>query len=180
MEDKKIIRTKSKVLAKYKHNGHGIVTGPHNPISVGCVMYVLESGESATFFTLKKWHQGHEMLAHGGITASILDEVMGYSNHTREYKLGLGYTPVFTGTATYKYIRPVVVGETYYAFARVNRIEGFGDIDDRKRFITGEIVDEEGNVYVKGESIFLTAGNKVDSREIVMFDELNSNDPVEL
>ena len=168
------------MLAKYKHNGIGIVTGPHNPINIGCVMYVLENGENATFFKLKKWHQGHDMMAHGGITASILDEVMGYANHAREYVLGLGYTPVFTGTATYKYIRPVMIGETYYAFARIDRIEGFGGIDDRKRFISGEIVDEEGNVYVRGESIFLTASGIVDSNEIVKYDEMTDDDPKEM
>ena len=171
MENKRI---KSKVIAKYYHTGRGIVTGPHNPASVGCNIYVLESGESATVFKLNRWHEGHSMMAHGGITASILDEVMGYSNHAREYVNKLKYTPVFTGTVTYKYIRPVMVGEEYHSAARVDRIEG------RKRFITGEIFDMDGNVCVTGEVIFLTAASLEDENEMVDYQEITEQDPLEI
>ena len=169
-------RKKQKVIAKFRHTGQGIVTGlkERNPVTVGCNMYVLENGESGTVFKLKPWHQGHEMMAHGGITASILDEVMGYSNHTREYVEDLKYTPVFTGTATYIYRRPVMVGETYYGVGRIDRIEG------RKRFISGEIIDGEGNVYVKGESIFLTAPSLEDSDEHVAYQPMTDSDPKEI
>ena len=170
-------RIKSKVIAKYHHNGFGIVTAPleHNPVSVACTIYILESGESATRFRLNRWHQGHVGLAHGGITASILDEVMGYSNHAREYVLSLGYTPVFTGTAKYVYRKPVPTETEMYAVARVN------EVDDRRRFITGEIIDSEGDVYVSGESIFITdKGGVIDSKEIVEMAELTDDDPKEI
>ena len=169
-------RVKQKVIAKFRHTGQGIVTGllERNPVSIGCNMFVLENGESGTYFKLKPWHQGHDMLAHGGITASILDEVMGYANHTREYVEHLKYTPVFTGTATYKYIRPVKVGETYFGVGRIDKIEG------RKRFITGEIIDDEGNVYVQGDSIFLTAPTLEDSDEHVAYQPLSDSDPKEI
>ena len=174
--DKNYKRIKKKVIAKYHHNGHGIVSAPlaNNPVSVGANMFVLESGESATVFTLNRWHEGHEGMAHGGITASILDEVMGYSNHAREYVEHLKYTPVFTGTATYTYKLPVMVGQTYYGVGRVDRIEG------RKRFVTGEIYDEEGKLCVKGDSIFLTAHALEDDKEHVAFQPLTDSDPKEI
>ena len=169
-------RQKQKVIAKYHHTGRGIVTGrlENNPVSINCNIYVLESGESATVFKLKRWHEGHAMMAHGGITASVLDEVMGYSNHAREYVEHLKYTPVFTGTVTYKYIRPVMVGEEYHAVGRIDSIEG------RKRFITGEIMTPDGEVCVIGEGVFLTAKELEDSNEHVAFEPLSESDPKEI
>ena len=174
MIEKRIQRNKLKVIAKYSHNGRGIVTGPHNPASVGCNMYVLEGGLSGTVFTLNRWHEGHNMLAHGGIIASILDEVLGYSNHTREYVLGLKYTPVFTGTVKYTYLKPVKVGERYFASAKITKIEG------RKRFVEGEIYDDDGLFYATGEGVFLTSDELSDDEEIVKYTELTKDDPVEI
>ena len=171
MTEKTFNRTKQKVVAKYRHNGRGIVTGPHNPASIGCNMFILEDGESATFFKLNGWHEGHKMMAHGGITAAILDEVMGYSNHAREYVEKLGYTPVFTGTVTYKYLKPVMCEKVYYAAAKIYKIEG------RKRFIRGAIFDEEGTEYVTGEGIFLTAPALEDSKEMIAYQPLGPDDP---
>ena len=174
MEEKKIIREKKKVLTKYLHNGNGIVTGPHNPASVGTTVYVLDGGESAMVFTLNRYHEGHPMFGHGGITASILDETMGYSCHTREYVNHLNYTPVFTGTVTYKYIKPVEIGKKYMSFGRVK------EADERRRFVEGEILDEDGNVYVLSEGVFITDPGVVDPNEHVAYRELTEDDPKEL
>ena len=164
-------RVKVKVAAKFHHTGYGIVTGPHNPASVGCNMFVLESGECGTVFTLNKWHEGHELMAHGGITAAILDEVMGYAGHCREYIQHLPYTPVFTGTATYKYIRPVYCLKEYSAASRIVREEG------RKRYVEGEIYNEKGEICVKSEAIYLTAEALRDPDEHVGYMEMTDKDP---
>ena len=174
MAEKKTDRKPQKVIAKYKHNGYGIVSGPHNPASIGCNMYVLESGECGTFFTLKRWHQGHAGLAHGGIGAAILDEVLGYANDLLDYVKDRKYTPVFTGTVTYKYLKPVEVGKTYYAVGRVTREEG------RKRFVYGEITDAAGALYVVADGVYLTAPALEDSNEKLAFQELTDEDPKEI
>ena len=99
---------------------------------------------------------------------------MGYSNHAREYVKGLKYTPVFTGTVTYAYIKPVKVGVQYYATAKIFKIEG------RLRHIRGVIFDQDGNCYVRGEGVFITAPSIEDKDEMVAFQPLTDNDPKEI
>lgn len=142
-------RKKSKVIAKYKELGYGIVSGAQNPINVGCHFMVLESGECASEFELTRYHEGHVMLAHGGITAAILDETMGYACHVRQYLDGQGYVPVFTGTVTYTYRKPVEVGKKMHVFAKAEKM------DDRRYHITGEILDDDNVVYVQGDAVYV-------------------------
>ena len=66
-------RSKSKVTAKYRMMSYGFVSGTMNKEGVGVTFYALESGECAAPFTLTRFHEGHKMLAHGGVTAAILD-----------------------------------------------------------------------------------------------------------
>ena len=167
-------RQKSKVIAKYRMMGYGIVSGTINKETVGCRFYALESGECATPFTLTRYHEGHKMLAHGGITAAILDETMGYCNHVWEYFNRDYYCYVFTGTATYEYILPVPVGKEMIAVARVVAEEG------RVRNITGEIIDEDGLIYVRSESVYVTATSLEDNHINVGMLDLEEGDPVEL
>lgn len=173
--EKKIIRNKSKVLYSYLHTDYGIVSGLENPASIGCTMYILESEEAATIFSFNQWHAGHKIYGHGGLSAAVLDEVMGYSNHVYDYYHGGCHVPVFTGEATYRYLRPIPLNEPMYAFARVEKSEG------RKRFITGEILDNEGNVMVVSKSIYITTdalgtATKVEVKLVPVTDE----DPKEL
>ena len=167
----KSTREKSKVIAKYRMMGYGIVSGTLNKETVGCRFYALESGECATPFQLTRFHEGHKMLGHGGITAAILDETMGYCNHVFEYFNKDYYCYVFTGTATYEYLQPVPVGKDMLAVARVIRE------DDRRRFITGEIVDEDGLIYVRSESIYVTASSLEDNHINVGMLDLEEGDP---
>lgn len=171
MTEKKTDRKPCKVAAKYRHNGYGIVSGPHNPASIHCNMYALESGECGTVFTLNRWHQGHAGLAHGGISAAILDEVLGFANDSMDYILNRKYTPVFTGTVTYKYLKPVEVGKTYHAVGRVVKEEG------RKRMVAGEITDAAGALCVTAEGVYLTAPALEDSNEKLAFQEIGPEDP---
>lgn len=167
-------RLKSKVIAKYRMMGYGIVSGTLNQETVGCRFYALESGECATPFTLTRFHEGHKMLAHGGITAAILDETMGYCNHVYEYFHKDYYCYVFTGTATYEYLKPVPVEKEMLAVARVNEDEG------RVRHITGEIIDENGLVYVRSKSIYVTARDLDDIHIDVGMLPLEDGDPEKL
>ena len=144
-------RTKSKVAAKYRMMSYGFVSGTMNKEGVGVRFYALESGECATVFKLSRYHEGHRMMAHGGITASILDETNGYSNHMFEYYNKDCFKDVFTGRATYEYLLPVKVGETMTAVSRVISEEG------RVRRITGDIMDENGLIYVRSEAEYVTA-----------------------
>ena len=167
-------RQKSKVIAKCRRVKYSFISGTVNKETVGCRFYALESGECATPFQLTRYHEGHKMLAHGGITAGILDEAMGYSNHVFEYLHKDYFCFVFTGTATYQYLQPVPIGKEMVAVARV--IEE----DDRTRKITGEIIDDDGLIYVRSESVYVTAKDEEDIHiNVGMFDP-EEGDPTEL
>lgn len=144
-------RNKSKVAAKYRMMSYGFVSGTMNKEGVGVRFFALESGECAAPFKLTRFHEGHKMLAHGGVTAAILDETMGYANHVFEYFNRDSYCYVFTGTATYEYLVPVPVGKDMLALAKVEEEEG------RVRHITGEIIDEDGLIYVRSKAVYVTA-----------------------
>ena len=164
-------RENSKVIAKFRRVGYSIVSGTQNQETVGCRFYALESGECATQFTLSRFHEGHKMLAHGGVTASVLDEAMGYSNHVYEYLNKDYFCFVFTGTATYEYLNPVPIEKEMRAVARVNDDEG------RIRHITGEIIDEDGLVYVRSSSVYITAASPEDCHIQVGLLPLEEGDP---
>ena len=130
---------------------YGFVSGTMNKEGVGVRFYALESGECAAPFKLPRFHEGHKMLAHGGVTAAILDETMGYSSHVYEYVNKLPNLFVFTGTATYEYLIPVPIEKDMLALAKVE--EG----EDRVRHIYGEIIDENGLIYVRSKAVYVTA-----------------------
>lgn len=166
--------TKSKVVGKYRSMEYGIITGKKNKESVGCTIYALESGECAAPFVLNRYHEGHKMMAHGGITASILDETNGYSNHVYEYYNKDCFKDVFTGTATYEYRLPVPVGKPMTAISRVISDDG------RKRSITGEIVDENGLIYLRSEAIYITISKDGKDTINVTLLPLEEGDPKEI
>jgi len=67
--------------------------------------------------TLTEHHQGAPGLAHGGLLAVALDEVIG----------GLGWllqTPMVTGRLQVEYLRPVQIGRTLLLESRVVGVEG--------------------------------------------------------
>ena len=144
-------RTKSKVAAKYRMMSYGFVSGTMNKEGVGVRFYALESGECAAPFKLTRFHEGHKMLAHGGVTAAILDETMGYANHVYEFVHDEPNCFVFTGTATYEYLVPVPIEKDMLALAKVVEEEG------RVRHIYGEIIDENGLIYVRSKAIYVTS-----------------------
>ena len=72
-------RTKKTVKDKQLISSGSMTCGKDNPASLGCEYYELEGGEVATFFVPTELHQGHTGILHGGMSASVLDEVMGRS-----------------------------------------------------------------------------------------------------
>ena len=60
---------------KFADDGHCFVCGPKNPI--GLKLHFSYDGKTmTTSFLPKKEHQGYKDIVHGGIVATILDEIM--------------------------------------------------------------------------------------------------------
>ncbi|NKR75738.1 PaaI family thioesterase [Rhodococcus hoagii] len=85
-------------------------------------------------------YEGPAGLTHGGISALLLDQVLG---EAAEH----GGAPGMTGTLTLRYRKPTPLGKLHLE-ARVDRIEGV------KTFVTGHLAGPDG-VCVEAEGVFI-------------------------
>lgn len=100
-----------------------------------------QRGRAAARFHLGAAYEGPPGLVHGGVSALILDQLLGEA-------CGAGGVPGMTGTLTLKYRRPTPLGELT-AEARIDRVESI------KTWASGHIADGEGNVCVEAEGVFI-------------------------
>ncbi len=105
--------------------------------------------EAKAIFTIGGGLNGFPDIVHGGMVASLMDEVMGFlSVHNRM----IGATPQGKYMTVYlntQFKAPVMANSTYLAVARVDKVEG------RKMFTSQTIQDGEGNVLATGNALFV-------------------------
>lgn len=170
---KAIDRKKKKVVARQVSSRMSLNCGTENPGSLKCIFYVLEGNEMATVLRPKELHQGYVGVMHGGYTASVLDEVMGRANRIVEEN-GI-INPYVTAKIEISYLKPILIGRTYYVYGRIEKEEG------RKHFTSAEIIDNDGNVYAMAEAIFVRiVTTDVDIAGKEGFVPLSDSDPKEL
>ncbi len=92
-------------------NGMCFVCGKENPIGLKLDFH-FEGEDYITQFEVKSEHQGWSGMAHGGLVATVLDEVM-----TR-ILWEKGFNTV-TGRLEVRYRKPVPIGETLTVRARI-------------------------------------------------------------
>lgn len=170
-------RDKKKVLRKQISTTTSITCGTENPASLGCVFYELEGGEVATVFCCGRWHEGHAGIMHGGMSGAVLDEVMGRANRSYDRLTGGLKVPVVTAEMTVKYHKPIMNGELMTAYGRIDSKDG------RKRFASGEIVNEVGEIMASATGVYVSV-NIVDTNEewkqAQQGTDLGPDDPKEL
>ncbi|MBF0661998.1 hotdog domain-containing protein [Rhodococcus sp. (in: high G+C Gram-positive bacteria)] len=91
-------------------------------------------------FHLHVGFEGPAGHTHGGVSALILDQLLGDAAR-------VGGSPGMTGTLTLRYRRPTPLGDLH-GEAKLDRIEG------RKGFVTGHIAGPHG-ICVEAEGIFI-------------------------
>ena len=101
------------------------------------------AGKVTCDLSLGDRYTGPPAYCHGGIIATLLDEVMAKLNKLR------GVTAV-TSEMTVKYLRPVPLQTHLRVEAREVRIEG------RRRFREAELSRSDGEVLARGQGIFVT------------------------
>ncbi len=114
--------------------------GKKNPYGLKLDIKTSDDGRSEVEFVPAREYQGYGGILHGGIAATLLDELMVYA------AFGLG-KPVVTVKLTVKYRKPVPVGRRIRVEAEVVNVSG------RKVQARGRITDMEGNILVEGESL---------------------------
>ncbi|MEO5664028.1 MAG: hotdog domain-containing protein [Nocardioides sp.] len=115
------------------------VVGIRNPIAPPLTIVSDEDGVSAEF-ELSAAYEGPPSLVHGGVSALVLDQLLG------EAAAAAG-KPGMTGTLTMRYRRGTPLG-ALRGEAHVDRIEGI------KTYVVGHIADAEG-VCVEAEGVFI-------------------------
>ena len=116
--------------------------GQRNPIAPPMVIHHEADGRCWSEFTLGAAYEGPPGMVHGGISALVLDHLLGEAASSGLVK------PRFTGTITLKYLRGTPLGRL--------RAEAFVERhQDHKTFARGFIFDAEG-ATVEAEGVFIT------------------------
>ncbi len=109
--------------------------GKDNPI--GFQLDIQEEGEGVrAVFQLRREYEGYQNIAHGGIIATLLDEMCAWACRKKGYE-------AVTGELKVRFKKPVSVGE---------RVEVTGRIQERKRNLLicqSEVKNENGEVVAK-------------------------------
>ncbi len=116
------------------------VVGRRNPIAPPLELTAEPDGTVWADFHLGAAYEGPNHLTHGGISALILDQVLGAAAE-------VSGSPGMTGTLTLRYVRGTPLGDLHVE-ARAVRTEGV------KTFVEGSIRDAKGEC-VRAEGVFI-------------------------
>lgn len=116
------------------------VVGLKNAISPPQTFEVIEPGRMRAVFQLGAAYEGPADLVHGGVSALLLDQVLGDTAETYGF-------PGMTGTLDVKYRQPLPLGEVIVD-AWVDRVDGV------KTHVLGTISGPDG-MCVEAEGIFI-------------------------
>lgn len=133
-----------KVLKTQRNSKNCIVCGMDNPFGLHAPFYVLEDGTVATIVTFKDLHQSYPDRTHGGMVATLLDELMGRALWINEPDM-FGVTTTMNIT----YRRPVPYGVKVKA-------RGYITFNSRLGFSAkGEIYDMDGTLLAQGQARYM-------------------------
>jgi uncharacterized protein (TIGR00369 family) len=116
--------------------------GAANPIGLKMEFFLAPDGSVVTEKTVASEYEGPPGLVHGGMIATMLDEVM--SKTVR----ALGIRAV-TRKMEIEYLRPVHSGAPIRMEARLARKEG------RKHWTEAKLLDGEGNILAQSSGLFI-------------------------
>jgi len=99
---------------------------------------------------------GHDGVVHGGFSAALMDDLVGWVTMAETAAQGLPGAPL-TSTLNLRYRRPCFGDRTYQANMRAVRVERRDRPGPPSWAVTahGEIVDEMGNVCVEAEVLYV-------------------------
>ena len=129
-------------MQKFPEHGMCFVCGSENPNGMG-VQWIIDDDKSLfAEHTLSQYQQGPPGHAHGGASASLLDEAMGLCVWAAGYR-------VLAVNININYKRMVPLGEPIIIRGRVD------DVSGRTIRTTGEITLQDGTVAVTGTGIYV-------------------------
>lgn len=105
--------------------------------------------EVRTLLALRGGLDGYGGVCHGGITATVLDEVMSLLVAVCRESQGLSPDNL-TADLRVKYLRPVLTPSVVLVTAKVRDVQ-----KARKYYVDAEVMDQDGVVLAKGEGLFI-------------------------
>ena len=122
------------------------VCGRRHPRGLHLRFFTRDDGIAYVEFAPEDTLTGYDDIVHGGIIATVFDELLGWAVGIRTDQLFV------TGELTVRYLRPVLSNHTYLCSAR--------PAEEKKRFwtATGEMHDPDGTVCTRAEGKFFPLG----------------------
>ena len=132
--------------ARYTSSGEAVawgnaVVGIRNAIAPPVATQRDAAGRVWADFQLGAAYEGPPGLVHGGVSAMILDHILGEAS-------SVDRQPRFTGTITVRYLRATPLGPLHVEAVRTRT-------DGVKTYCTGHIADADG-ITVEAEGVFIT------------------------
>ncbi len=115
--------------------------GPLNPYGLKLKIEVKPNGESYVEFVPRREYEGYHGIMHGGITSTILDEIMVYA--CKSYGVD-----VVTAKMEVRFLKPVPIGRKLVAKGKVIEKKG------KAYFTEGEIRGENGSILARAKGTF--------------------------
>ena len=131
-------------MKQLPEHGSCFICGSENPHNVGLRWYVDEKGVVSSEFTLTSAQQGPPGHAHGGLSAAVLDEVMGAAVWQAGYTAAVASMKI-------NFRAPVPLHQVIHTKGYVMRR------DQRKVVAKGEIFLPDGTLLVDGTGLFIEA-----------------------
>lgn len=131
-----------------RHLGNA-VTGAANPHALPLVAERTPEGGVRADLTFRPLHEGPPRSVHGGISAMILDHLLGQA-------VAAAGLAGMTGTLTVRYRAPIPYGTPVAGSAEHTRSEG------RKTWAEGRIALPDGTVLVEATGLFITPTQWID------------------
>jgi len=141
-------------VSKQPNSRMCFICGLENPVGLKLKIYETEPGLIETTFTASEHFQSYPGILHGGIVATILDEISGRS------QMGDPSQPrfMFTAKLEVKYRKNVPIGKPLRIIGKAGKTRG------RMAEAWGGIYDEEGTLLAEANSLLIDLpGESVDN-----------------
>ena len=122
-------------------NPGNTVVGHRNPVAPPLHVQTSSDGRAWASFRLNALYEGPPGLVHGGVSALVLDQMLGEA-------AAAGNAPGMTGRLTLSYRRPTPLGDLS-AEAWIVQVNGI------KTTVKGHLKDADGNPTVEAEGLFI-------------------------
>ncbi len=114
------------------------VCGQNHPRGLRIRFFAGEDQQVHARFLPDDTQTGYDDIVHGGVVSALLDELIGWSVSLQQASLA------FTAELNVRFLKPLHAGQRYLASSRLGSGRG------RYWEASGEIADENGEVYARG------------------------------